>query len=251
MRSGTVVILTRPLEQARGIAGKIEAAGGRAVHFPALEINTHTPTADALAALNCADMAIFISANAVEYGLSATNGKLPPQLALAVIGQVTAQALVQYGFQPAIVPEAGADSEALLATTALQDVAGKQIVIFRGVGGRETLRTALCQRGAKVAYIECYTRRAPDVAPSQVAELLKRDDVAAIQVLSRETLENFCHIIGRQGHQHFNRTALFVPHATVLEAARILGFGDVSVAGFGDDGLLRALEQRFPSGRSA
>lgn len=249
MQSGTVVVLTRPIEQARAVAHKIEAAGGAAVHFPVLEINPKAAPADALATLNFTDIAIFISANAVEFGLLATARKLPPKIKLAAIGQATAQALAQRGFQPTIVPKSGADSEALLATAALQEVAGKQIVIFRGVGGRETLRTTLCQRGAKVAYIECYTRRRPDVSPSRVAALLQRNDIAAIQILSRETLENFCRIVGAQGQRQLSHTALFVPHVTVLEAARMLGFGDVTLAGFGDDGLLAALEQRFPEKR--
>ncbi len=245
MRSGTTVVLTRPQDQARALACKIEAAGGQAIYFPALEILARAPAPDAVEQLAAADIAIFISANAVEYGLRAMGGNLPSSLKLAAIGSATAQALAQRGFQPNIVPAQGADSEALLETAALHDVAGKQIVIFRGVGGRETLRATLCQRGAKVAYIECYTRQRPDIAPGRVAELIDRNDIAAIHVLSRETLENFCHIVGSQGQQRFRQTALFVPHHAVREAAWILGFSDVVVAGFGDDGFLTALQQRF------
>ena len=257
MLPGTGIVLTRPIDQARGIAQKIEALGGHAIHFPALEILEHTPAPQSAAALNAADIAIFISANAVEFGLRYADGCLPTHTRLAAIGKATAQALVDRGFQNIIVPAQGADSEALLGTAALREVTDKHIVIFRGVGGRETLRTTLCQRGAKVAYIECYTRRQPEVAPREIAALLQRNDLAAIHVLSRETLENFCHITGSQGRQRFSRTPLFVPHPAVLEAARIgeglgpLGFGDIVVTGFGDDGLITALEQRFPSAQQS
>jgi uroporphyrinogen-III synthase len=247
VRAGTGVILTRPIDQAGAVARKVEAIGGRAIRFPALEITAHAPTIETLSELHTADMAIFISANAVEFGLRAIAGKLPTSLTLAAIGKATAQALAEHGFHRTIMPEHGADSEALLASPALLQVAGKHIVIFRGVGGRETLRAVLCQRGAKVAYIECYTRRQPDVAPDEVSALLQRNDVAAIHVLSRETLENFCHIVGSPGTRRFSQTALLVPHPAVLEAARMLGFGDVLVTGFGDDGLIAALEQRFPA----
>ena len=245
MLSGTGVIVTRPAAQSHAVARMIEAIGGRAILFPALEISAHQPAAQSRAALAEADIAIFISANAVAFGLRYAKENLLKNLQLAAIGNATAQALKNQGYGDIIVPESGADSEALLATAALQAVAGKEIVIFRGVGGRETLRSALCQRGAKVAYIECYTRRAPAVSTSAVADLIDRDDIAAIHVLSRETLENFCTMIGPENAATLRHKPLFVPHPAVLEGARMLGFGDVTITGFGDGGLIAALQQRF------
>ena len=245
MIPGSGVIVTRPRAQAHGLARMIDAAGGQAILFPALEIMAHPPVPESRVALEHADIAIFISANAVEFGLRYANARLPESLQLAAIGKMTAQALRDRGYDAVITPEAGADSEALLAAPSLQSISGKRIVIFRGIGGRETLRSALCQRGAKVAYIECYQRRAPNVSARDLEELLQRKDIAAIHVLSRETLENFCRIVGVDHLARFGRTPLFVPHPAVLEGARILGFRDVIVTGFGDDGVIAALEQRF------
>ena len=245
MLPNTGIILTRPAAQAQAVARLIEAAGGRALLFPALEIFEHDPPPETRAILNDADIAIFISANAVEFGLRYVKNSLPKRLRLAAIGKTTAQALEVKGYRDIIVPDSGADSDALLESNALQTVSGERIVIFRGVGGRETLRSVLCQRGAKVAYIECYTRRSPDVSTRQVADLLQRNDIAAIQVLSRETLENFCRMIGVEGMTLLRHKPLFVPHPAVLEGARILGFDDVIVTGFGDSGLIAALQQRF------
>ena len=245
MLPGSGVIITRPAAQAHVLASMIEAAGGQAILFPTLEINAHSPAPRSRAVLNEAEIAIFISANAVEFGLRYVNARLPERLQLAAIGKMTAQALHDRGYDAVITPELGADSEALLASPSLQQISGKRIVIFRGVGGRETLRGALCQRGAKVEYIECYQRRAPNVSAHDLKELLRREDIAAIHVLSRETLENFCRIVGADHLARFGRTPLFVPHRAVLEAARILGFSDISLTGFGDDGVIAALERRF------
>jgi uroporphyrinogen-III synthase len=242
---GSGVIITRPLAQAHALARMIAAAGGRAILFPTLEITAHSPTPESRAALEQADIAIFISANAVEFGLRYTNARLPDRLQLAAIGKMTSRALHDRGYDTVITPEEGADSEALLASPTLQNISGKRIVIFRGVGGRETLRSALCQRGAKVEYIECYQRRQPNISAHDRGELLQRKDIAAIHVLSRETLENFCRIIGADYLAQFGRTPLFVPHAAILEGARILGFSDITVTGFGDDGVIAALQQRF------
>ena len=237
------IVLTRPVQQAQALARSIEAAGGRAIIFPALEIIPKTSDPADQAKIDAADIAIFISANAVEYGLRYAT--LPHDTHLAAIGNATATALRQAGYKNIAVPTQGADSEALLATPALLNVTGKHIAIFRGVGGRETLRDTLRQRGAKVEYIECYTRRRPDVAPDVVSSLLARDDIAAIQALSRETLENFYNMIGDKGVALLRYKPLFAPHAAILEGARILGFSEGVLVEFGDAGLLAALEQRF------
>ena len=66
-------------------------------------------------------MAIFISANAVEYGLRCVS--VPHDLSVAAIGHATAAALQHAGYRNILVPAQGADSEALLAAPALHEVA--------------------------------------------------------------------------------------------------------------------------------
>ena len=245
MLPGTGIVLTRPRDQTRSLARKIEAAGGRPILFPALEIWARSPSAESRELLSGADKAIFISANAVEFGLRFAGAGLPAHVLIGAIGQATAMALREQGYGNIIVAQAGFDSEALLATPQMQAVSGERIVIFRGVGGRETLRNVLCQRGAKVEYIECYERRRPDVSAQELNQLLNRDDIAAIHVLSRETLENFCNMIGPSTVETYRRKPVFAPHPAVLEGARILGFSDSVLTGFGDDGVLEALLKRF------
>ena len=243
MLAGQAVVITRPASQAAALAGLIEQTGAKAVLFPALEIVLLAVSSNTLKRVNEADMAIFISANAVDMGLRQVS--LSTTCALAAIGNATTAALMQAGYRDIISPQMGADSDALLAEPAMQNIAGKRIVIFRGLGGRETLRTVLTQRGAQVDYIECYWRSVPPVSATAVANLLTREDIAALQAYSSETLTNFCAMIGVSGVAKFVQQALFVPHATIAEAARGLGFSDVIVTGFGDAGLIRALQQRF------
>jgi uroporphyrinogen-III synthase len=71
---GRGILVTRPAHQAEPLCGLIEAAGGRALRFPVMEIR---PAADQpavqadLARLAGYDLAIFVSANAVQYTLEA------------------------------------------------------------------------------------------------------------------------------------------------------------------------------------
>jgi uroporphyrinogen-III synthase len=242
---GSGVIITRPAAQAHALARLIAAIGGRAILFPALEILERPPLPESRAAIEDADIAIFISANAVEFGLRFAQTPLPKSVKLAAIGKMTAQALRAAGYEDIIMPQSGADSAALLANPALQRVSGKRVVVFRGVGGRETLRDVLCQRGAKVAYIECYKRRQPEVAARDLEELTQRKDIAAIHFLSRETLHNFCNLIGPNLLQTLRQKPVFAPHSAILDGARMLGFDEGVLTDFGDEGLIAALEQRF------
>ena len=146
--SGLNIVVTRPREQAVSLAQRIEQQGGNAVLFPLLEIS---PVADAkplrtlIARLPEFNLAIFISPNAVRYGMEAilAVGAIPPALKIATVGQGSARALRDLGVEKIIAPQDRFDSEALLALPELQQVAGWRVIIFRGDGGRELLGDSL------------------------------------------------------------------------------------------------------------
>lgn len=243
------VLLTRPEEESAALAPRIAALGFHPIVMPTLEIVPVDPDAessDALAALRDYDFAIFISRNAVRCGLDLIErqGGWPPGLRAAAVGPATAQALLARGVGEVIVPADGADSEALLRCAPLQVMAGKRVVIFRGVGGRETLAQTLAARGAQVRYVECYKRAAPEPRPSELLDVLQRDALAAIVAASSEGLGNLARAVRGDGQGRLLATPLFVQHDNVAARARALGFRDVVVFEGGDDGLCEALRQR-------
>ena len=69
--AGIGVLVTRPAGQAAELVAAIEAAGGRSIGFPVIEIAPRSPQAIEadLAGLADPDIVIFISRNAVEHGL--------------------------------------------------------------------------------------------------------------------------------------------------------------------------------------
>lgn len=238
--AGLNVVVTRPREQAAQLAQRIEQAGGRATLFPLLEISAADPQPlhDAIARLAAFDLAVFISPNAVRYGMPPilAAGPLPPQLKIATVGQGSARALRELGVREIIAPQDRFDSEALLALPELQHVAGWQVAIFRGDGGRELLGDTLAARGATVAYIECYRRsRAQPQAPLPVA------GIDAISVTSSEALRYLWELPDAAAHGQLISIPLFVPHPRIATAARELGWREVVLAAGGDDGLLSGL----------
>ena len=252
--TGRGIVITRPAEQAASLARLIASEGGRPIVFSAIEILDieDRRALDALIGrLDAFDLAIFISPNAVERGLSAIHRlrTLPPQLQVAAIGRGSARALHRQGFRSVIAPGAGADSEALLALPELGKLAGKRVVVFRGVGGRVLLRDELAARGAIVEYAECYRRRRPQIDPAALLGAWRRGEVDAVVATSSEGLRNFHDMLGEEGRKQLGATPLVVPHARIASTAQRLGIANAIVTAPGEDGILEGLARYFAASR--
>jgi uroporphyrinogen-III synthase len=238
--SGCGIVVTRPREHAGDLAARIRAAGGEPFLFPTIEILPVEDTgalAGLIARLDRFRFAIFVSPTAVMkgYGTIAAHRAWPTQLRVAAVGAGTAQALERAGFRGVIAPSGQADSEALAALPELQELRGREIVIFRGQGGREWLRSTLEGRGARVEYAECYRRGRPAADPGPLLARWRSGGIAAASVTSAEGLENFFGMLGPAGASHLRATPVFVPHARIAKAAAGLGVREVVVTGRGDE----------------
>lgn len=240
--AGLNIVVTRPQEQAANLAQRLAQAGGNAILFPLLEIG---PAADPqtlralLSHLHEFDLAIFISPNAVRYGMAAINaaGVFPASLRVATVGQGSARVLRDLGMQDIIAPQDRFDSEALLDLPALQNVAGWRVAIFRGDGGRELLGDTLKARGATVEYAECYRRNKPQRKATAI--LVAKPD--AITITSSEALGYLWDMSDSREREQLAVLPLFVPHARIAEAAQRLGWHTVVITASGDDGMLSGL----------
>jgi len=236
------VVVTRPRDQAVQLARRIEHAGGKPLLFPLLEIKAVPNTKlllEQISRLEQFDIAIFISPNAVRYGIAAIRsaGEIPPNLKIVTVGQGSAKALLEKGITSVIAPTESFDSEGLLALPELQHVSGWRVMIFRGDGGRELLGDALKSRGAMVEYATCYLRSKPQ---QNAAELLSAKP-DAISVTSSEALGYLWEMMEDKDRGLLRNTPLFVPHARIAKLAREQGWPNIHLTGSGDDGLISAL----------
>ncbi|TNC95558.1 MAG: uroporphyrinogen-III synthase [Gallionellaceae bacterium] len=233
------IVVTRPRDQAVGLTQSITKLGGNVILFPLLEI---APAVDASELntlkqhLSAYDLLVFISPNAVKYGMNAL-GTVPNDMHVATIGQSSAQALHDLGVAQVIAPTERFDSEALLALSALQSVAGWKVAILRGNGGRELLGDTLKARGALVDYVTCYERSKPEL---DTDSLLKASP-HALNVTSSEALGNLWQGLPEAHKPRFANLPLFVPHARIADLARQQGWKNIILTEAGDDGLLAAL----------
>jgi uroporphyrinogen-III synthase len=248
--AGRRVVVTRPSGQTAHMAALIRAAGGEPVLFPALEILDAAdlrPVHALIDRLDAFDLAIFISANAVNkaFDLVQARRAWPAGLRVATVGRGSERALRQRGFAAVIAPSARFDSEALLDLPPLKDVQGKRVVIFRGDGGRELLGDMLTARGATFEYAECYRRGRPQADVAPLLALAARHELDAFTVTSSEGLGNLYDILGDAGRPWLRQTPLFAPHERIAAAARALGVQTVVLTGPGDEGLVAGLAAFF------
>jgi len=219
--AGAGVLITRPAHQSAALKNAIEEAGGLPILFPAIDI---VPRADAAIendfnALPRADIVIFVSANAVQYGIDRVSGR---ESRIASIGVATTAALVANGIRIDIVPDGGCDSEHLLAAEALQDVTGLNIVILRGTAGRELLAETLRRRGARVDYLPVYERRTHRPTTAELHDLEKNcsgNRLRAVMIMSVASMQSLLEIFPASCKEQLQKTRLVAPSARVIQTA--------------------------------
>ena len=240
--AGVKILVTRPRDQAAWLARHIEQAGGTPLLFPLLEIAPVQDTKilrEQISRLPQFNFAVFISPNAVKYGMAAIRaaGDIPHALRLATVGQGSAKALRELGVADVIAPSERFDSEGLLALPEMKNIDGCRVMIFRGDGGRELLGDTLRARGATVEYAACYHRS----RPQWNARALLDAAPDAITVTSSEALGYLCQMLDNAQCGSICGIPLFVPHERIAELARQQGWQRVHLTSAGDEGLLSAL----------
>jgi uroporphyrinogen-III synthase len=234
------IVITRPWQQAATLAESVRKAGGRPILFPLLEITDlrdYSVFDQTIAEIDKYDWAIFISSNAVQHGMKRLT-RIPPTLRFAAIGSATAAALGSFGVKDILSPTGRFDSESLLALPEMQNVAGQNILIFRGVGGREVLANTLIDRGATVSLAECYQRINPSQDTNQLNDLWHNGLLNAFVVTSSEALRNLFAV----NIDWLHNVPVFTSHQRIAETAQAHGLQAIMATAAGDEGLVMALE---------
>lgn len=240
------ILITRPKAQAQPWAEQLQALGASVSLQPMMSIEPLTDPESERAIINAIlafaeyQKAIFISQNAVHYGLQWLDQywpQLPIDVQFFAIGQATANLLEQG------IGEGGLDagylahsatsamnSEALLAHPDLQDIEGQKILIFRGKGGRTLLAEQLTARGAVVEYCELYERQKPSGVQYLDTVYRSTSKQAVLVVHSGETLDNVCCLLDPSDLAWLQQQPVLLPGQRVAERAQHAGFEHIIVA---------------------
>lgn len=249
------VIVTRPADKADELIGLVAKLGFEVRHHPLIEIRRFDDD-DSAASRACRqkildidhyDAVIAISQNAAESGFSWMDDywpQMPVGLRWYAVGPTTAAVYREHSVDIEM-PVDRFDSEGVLALPSLQQVEGEKILIWRGVGGRETLASVLRERGARVDYAELYERRQINWPDTDWEKILQ--DSPVLLLSSGQALD----IAQQQIPDIATRVStIIVPSERVATYARQQGCTDVIVAASArNEDTLHSLRARFAAGR--
>ena len=279
--AGLSIVVTRPREQATNLAQRISQVGGRAILFPLLEVSPvldSQPLHALIARLHKFNLAIFISPNAVRYGMEAiiTASKLtsPSQLSSYNFVPLTNSTVVGSKAEEGNVSILTEQYNALPATLKIATVGQGSVRALRDYGIKNVIapqdrfdsEALLAQpelnqiagwrvvifRGnggrellgdtlkARGAKVE-YVTCYQRARPHQDATQLLTANPDAITVTSSEALGYLWDMLDNVAKKRLAAVPLFVPHARIAETAHKLGWGEVVLTDEGDDGLISGL----------
>ncbi|GAA6144917.1 uroporphyrinogen-III synthase [Thalassolituus maritimus] len=251
----TAVVITRPADQADELLSQVKDMGLDVRHHPLIDITRFEDDdsgparsiRQAILNIDQYQAVIAISQNAAESGLSWLDDYWPQHpvgIRWYAVGPTTAESLRQAGL-PVEMPVDQFDSEGVLALPSLQAVDDEKILIWRGVGGRETLANILRERGAQVDYAELYERRQIDWAAQDWERTLRSSPVLVLS--SGQALA----IAQQQVPDIATRVrAIIVPSERVATYAREQGCTDVVVAASArNEDTLHSLRAWFAANR--
>ena len=243
--TGIGIAITRPIDQAKKLAKLIENAGGLPILFPLIAItplNDYSEFEAVINEIDGFDWAIFISSNAVQNGMPRlVKHGIPANLKFAAIGPVTASELNTFGIKQVLTPQNRFDSEALLALSEMQNMQGKKIMLFRGIGGRDVLGDTLKSRGAQVTFAECYQRVNPQTNCDLLAQLYSEKKLHGIVVTSSEAMRYLLDLTGNS--DWLKQVILFVNHARIAENPIQLGLKVAIADTSGDQAMFDLIVQ--------
>jgi uroporphyrinogen-III synthase len=183
--SGRRILVTRAAHQAGKLSEGLRALGAEPVEVPVLEIRPPESFAAldaALRRLDGYDWLILTSANTVQAlakRAAELGGSLvqPARLQVAAVGEATAAAAREAGFNVTFVPETYV-AESLVEELAGQ-AAGKRILLARAAAARDVIPDALRRAGAVVDVADAYRNALPEAAPKLLRQALARGIDAA------------------------------------------------------------------------
>ncbi|MDP3088477.1 MAG: uroporphyrinogen-III synthase [Methylotenera sp.] len=244
---GLHVAVTRPADQAASIVDAIYYHGGKAISFPLIAISALEDYHEfnlVITKLEQTDWAIFISTNAVDNALPRILkkfGNVPENLKFAAIGHQTAKELALYGVHNVLTPHTRFDSETLLALAEMHSVENQNVLIFRGIGGRDVLAKTLKERGANVVLAECYRRTNPQTDTQLLNSFWQQGQLDAIIVTSSEAMRNLLTMAGES--EWLRHITLCVNHARIAELPLQFGLKVLITEAPGDDAMIQCLSQ--------
>ncbi|MCF1427411.1 MAG: uroporphyrinogen-III synthase [Shewanella sp.] len=224
------VLLTRPEGRNQILSAALSERGIAHLIYPLMGVEATPPNLPQASVL-AADIIIFVSTNAVHFGTQALDQPWPAHASYFAVGKATWDSFAKAGITGARASDDNQQTEGLLALPALNQVAGKRVVIVRGNGGRELLGQTLMQRGALVDLWEVYQRTGPQTADPELCRSWQTFGIDTILLTSPEMLESLITLVPKELFSWLSACHIIVPSSRAKAQAIARGLTHVTNAG--------------------
>lgn len=231
--NGLRILNTRPRAQGELLSVHIKNAQGVSIELPTLEIkkSAHNWLAT-LPDLTTIDYALFVSANAVIFCFEALLAQgifWPSSIHVIAIGQGTAHALARYHVlvnEIPLIPE----SESLLQLNSIKKIVNKNIVLFKGEGGRTLLEEFINTQKANLFLMSVYERTLPSIDPQFPHSLWRDDAVDIILLTSEHSIRNLFSVFSQEAHSWLRSKPCIVLSKRLADIASTLGITKIIIS---------------------
>ena len=241
---GQTVLITRPADQAAGLAAQLQRQGAEVLLQPAIEVREPVdggPTTAVMDQLTLFDWIVFSSANGVHAFMRRLLDRRRDLRALgdvqlAVIGPATRDALRHYHLQADCMPQRFQAED--LAAELTGEAAGKRFLLVRASRGREVLAQQLTAAGGHVDQVVFYESVDILQPQAEVSEALRDGNVHWTTVTSSAIARSLAQLFG----ESLQKTRLVSISPVTSATLRELGYEPAAEAAEATmEGVLQAI----------
>lgn len=229
------IIVTRTREQASDLVAGLEEFGANCLEYSTIRIKSvesYDVLDGELERLNEYHWILFTSLNGVKYfferlyakGMDARDLKGPD---IAAVGKSTADLLLRYGVNADLIPSTFT-GEGLAESLLDQGVEGRNILIPRGLHGREILPETLRGAGAQVTVAPVYQNCPVQGDRERLIAELEGGGVNMITFTSSSTVRNFVAMLDMKNQEELQK---------ILAGVKIAAIGPITAKTVTDSGL--------------
>jgi uroporphyrinogen-III synthase len=251
-----VVAILRLSENDLTLIENLSLVGAKARQLPMQRIRPYPDDndeiTDQIRRIDEFDKVIFVSSNATRLALqwldrfnlaSLIDGRC------FAVGPSSAELLYQRYIRVK-VPSSLWSSAGLLLLSALQNVDGQKIIIFRGEGGLAVLGDTLSARGAVVEYCELYQRQLEQRFKKILLELVEGENPVVLVAHSGGILDALLAVAGPNYRERLEKLPIVVPGSRLRKYALAIGFQTIiESASAGSRHMERAIIDWYTRGR--
>jgi uroporphyrinogen III methyltransferase/synthase len=229
------IVVTRTREQASDLVAGLEEFGANCLEYSTINIqpaDSYEVLDEEIERLNEYHWILFTSLNGVKYfferlyskGMDARDLKGPD---IAAVGKSTADLLLRYGVNADLIPSTFT-GEGLAESLLDQGVEGRNILIPRGLHGREILPETLRGAGAQVTVAPVYENCPVEGDKENLRAEFDDDKVSMITFTSSSTVRNFLGMIDAENQEELQE---------LLSGVKIAAIGPITAKTVTDNGL--------------